>query len=216
MAVSQSIKNYLCIQKKQQFLSLLGGATILILWLVLYQLKTEPQVPFSDITDLASESSQENATDVTQTIAFTDSSSTQSNSASQSQSISTTTDSQTVTNPQDSTPINNSTTPQTTPAQTPKKVKRPPTGIYKNGVYQASSDIPWGTVTVQVTVANGKWADVQLLSIPDSPPSQYAASYLAKQALKAQGDNINGVSGATYMSDGFRDDLTQIVSQSKI
>lgn len=88
-------------------------------------------------------------------------------------------------------------------------------GTYKDGVYKASSDIPWGTLTIGVTVKNGQWTSVKPIKIPASPPSIYAASYLAKQAMQAQNDLIDGVSGATYTSDAFRDDLKQIIAQSK-
>lgn len=88
-------------------------------------------------------------------------------------------------------------------------------GPYKDGIYQASSDIPWGTLTIEITVKNGQWSNIKPIAIPDSPPSIYAASYLARQALQAQNDSIDGVSGATYTSNGFRDDLRQIIAQSK-
>jgi len=86
---------------------------------------------------------------------------------------------------------------------------------YKDGSYSATSATPWGDLTVSVTVSNGKWTDVVPVQTPDSPPSIYAVTYLARQALTAQNQNINGVSGATFVSNAFRDDLSQIIKQSK-
>lgn len=88
-------------------------------------------------------------------------------------------------------------------------------GPYKDGDYQAASETPWGAVTIEITINNGRWSKLKYLKIPDSPPSQYAASYLADQAMTTQGASVDSVSGATYTSDAFRDDLNQIIQQSK-
>jgi uncharacterized protein with FMN-binding domain len=113
----------------------------------------------------------------------------------------------TQTSPPPTTPSNPSTTP-------------PPTittaeAIYRDGVYRATSQAPWGTMTIEVTAAGGKWTAINTPAIPDSPPSQRAAPLLVQQALRAQSATIDGVSGATYTSDAFRDDLRQIVALSK-
>ncbi len=91
-----------------------------------------------------------------------------------------------------------------------------PAAKFKDGVYQATSQTFWGPLTVQVTVSGGVWSEVRALVVPNSPPSQYAAPYLAQQALAAQNSAIDGVSGATYASNAFRDDLAKIVQQSKL
>lgn len=104
------------------------------------------------------------------------------------------------------------------PADTAAPVPTAPTatsGNYRDGAYTASSGSPWGLMTIEVTVAGGKWTDIKNLAIPDSPPSYYAVTYLVQQALAAQGAQIDGVSGATYTSDAFRDDLAQIVALSQ-
>lgn len=87
---------------------------------------------------------------------------------------------------------------------------------YRDGTYEASAGTPWGTLTTVIAIKDGQWSKVSFKKVPPSPPSEYAASYLANQALKAQNEKIHGVSGATYTSDAFRDDLKQIVKQSKI
>jgi uncharacterized protein with FMN-binding domain len=70
-------------------------------------------------------------------------------------------------------------------------------------------------LTIDVTVKNDHWTDVRAVQTPDSPPSYYAVPLLIQQALAAQSDNIDGVSGATYTSSAFRDNLTKILSLSK-
>ncbi len=89
------------------------------------------------------------------------------------------------------------------------------TTSYKDGTYRASNDAPWGPMTIDVTVKNGKWADIKAVQIPDSPPSYSAVPQLIQQALAAQSDAIDGVSGATYTSVSFRDDLTRIMALAK-
>jgi len=88
-------------------------------------------------------------------------------------------------------------------------------GAYKNGTYSASSQTPWGNFGISISVVNGRWDKINFDAIPQSPPSRHAANSLAAQALVAQNQNIDGVSGATYASNAFRDDLGQIVNQSK-
>lgn len=89
-------------------------------------------------------------------------------------------------------------------------------GPYKDGTYQASSPTPWGDYSISVEIKNGYWVNVNNLSIPDSPPTRNASTYLARQALLAQNSAIDGISGATYSAAAFRDDLNQIIQQSKI
>lgn len=106
--------------------------------------------------------------------------------------------------------------PVPAPAPAPKPTPAPaPSGPYRNGVYSASSGTPWGDMVVSVTVSGGNWKSVDLVQVPHSPPSQYAAPVLADQALAAQSSAIDGVSGATYTSEAFRDDLVQIVAKSR-
>jgi uncharacterized protein with FMN-binding domain len=105
--------------------------------------------------------------------------------------------------------------PAPSPAPTPPPTVTPAEGIYRDGAYSATAQAPWGTMSIKVTVAGGKWTSFETPAIPDSPPSYRAVPLLVQQALQAQSADINGVSGATYTSDAFRDDLRQIVALSK-
>ncbi|MFF8944027.1 FMN-binding protein [Streptomyces sp. NPDC014864] len=70
----------------------------------------------------------------------------------------------------------------------------------------------WGPVQVRITVKNGKITDVTAVSYPSENPRDqqingYAIPRLRRQALAAQSARIDGVSGATYTSDGYRQSL---------
>ena len=71
---------------------------------------------------------------------------------------------------------------------------------------------PWGNVVASISVANGKITGVTMPQVPDSPPSQYAQSYLVAQALAAGSANIQGVSGATYTSIAFKSSLESAIA----
>jgi uncharacterized protein with FMN-binding domain len=76
----------------------------------------------------------------------------------------------------------------------------------------------YGPVQVQVTVANGSWVDVQAISLPSGDPtsariSDFAAPQLRQQALAAQSASLDGVAGASYTSEGYRQSLQSALSQ---
>jgi uncharacterized protein with FMN-binding domain len=79
-------------------------------------------------------------------------------------------------------------------------------------------DTPYGTVQIALVVQSGKIVDVQELQLPsDRSLSQQisaeAGPILRTQVLRAQSDNINGVSGASYTSYGFYTSLQSALSQ---
>ena len=67
----------------------------------------------------------------------------------------------------------------------------------------------FGTVSVKVIATGSKITSVSVASLNDggNPRSQYidqqALPMLIQQAVAAQGANIQGVSGATYTTEGF-------------
>jgi uncharacterized protein with FMN-binding domain len=70
----------------------------------------------------------------------------------------------------------------------------------------------WGPVQVQVRISGGRIVDVTTLQVPagndrDVEINQYAVPQLRQQVLAAQSANIDGVSGATVTSDGYRQSL---------
>ena len=76
----------------------------------------------------------------------------------------------------------------------------------------------FGPVQVQVTAASGKITDVQAVALPNADGhsasiSQYAGPQLSQQALAAQSANIDGVAGASYTSQGYRQSLQSALTQ---
>ncbi|MFI1002175.1 FMN-binding protein [Streptomyces galbus] len=70
----------------------------------------------------------------------------------------------------------------------------------------------WGPVQVRVTVTDGRITDVTAVTYPEDNPrdqqiNTYALPELRSEALRAQGADIDTVSGATYTSDGYRESL---------
>lgn len=77
----------------------------------------------------------------------------------------------------------------------------------------------WGTLSVSVTVAGTKVTKVGIASLDDygNPRSQsidqYSIPELEQQAVAAQSANIQGVSGASYTSAGFKQSLQAALQQ---
>jgi uncharacterized protein with FMN-binding domain len=76
----------------------------------------------------------------------------------------------------------------------------------------------FGPVQVSVTAHGGTVTDVQAVTLPSGDPvssriSDYAGSKLEQQALAAQSANLDGVAGASYTSEGFRQSLQSALNQ---
>jgi uncharacterized protein with FMN-binding domain len=76
------------------------------------------------------------------------------------------------------------------------------------------ADVPnqYGDVQVRVTVSGTKLTDVTAVALPGGDGKSQeinaaAGPQLAQQALKAQSAKIDGVSGASYTSDGYKTSL---------
>jgi len=106
-------------------------------------------------------------------------------------------------------PVTKTTTPPTTTA--PPSAARTATGPVVNYYF--------GTVSVSVSVSGKKITNISIASLNDggNPRSQqidqYALPQLEQQALAANGVNIQGVSGATYTSQGFAQTLQGALSK---
>jgi uncharacterized protein with FMN-binding domain len=90
----------------------------------------------------------------------------------------------------------------------------------RSGTYAGTAvQTRYGTVQVQVTVANGKITDVAMLQYPSADPhssqiSQYALPTLIQETLQAQSSQINSVSGATFTSQGYLQSLQSALDQA--
>jgi uncharacterized protein with FMN-binding domain len=79
-------------------------------------------------------------------------------------------------------------------------------------------DTPYGTVQVAVVFKAGKIVDVQALQMPSDRRlsqqiSQQSEPLLRSQVLRAQNARINGVSGASYTSEGYYESLKSALAQ---
>jgi uncharacterized protein with FMN-binding domain len=79
----------------------------------------------------------------------------------------------------------------------------------------------YGPVQVKVTVRGGRIADVTAVQLPQrdgrsAQISSYAAPLLREQALSAESAQVDGVSGATYTSEGFRTSLAAALSKARL
>jgi uncharacterized protein with FMN-binding domain len=77
----------------------------------------------------------------------------------------------------------------------------------------------YGVLSVAVTVSGSKITNVQIASLDDGGNfrsqsiDQQSIPTLEQQALQAQSANIQGVSGASYTSEGFQQSLQSALSQ---
>jgi uncharacterized protein with FMN-binding domain len=70
--------------------------------------------------------------------------------------------------------------------------------------------VNYGNVQVEITVSNGKITDARALQAPSGRNDRYtnyALPLLKQQTLAAQSTNIQGASGASYTTYGWRKSL---------
>lgn len=110
---------------------------------------------------------------------------------------------------------NTSSSTQSSAVVTPQKQSASTSGTYKGETIQTR----WGPVQVQITVSNGKIADISTLQYPNGDRhSQMISSqvipWLQQEALQAQSANISGIGGATYTSGGFINSLASALQKA--
>lgn len=124
-----------------------------------------------------------------------------------------------------SVPQANTPQPTTMLSNTPSDTPVPPThtsaGRYKDGTYAGIvADAFYGNVEVQATIQSGKITDVQFLQFPSDRRtsreiSAQAMPLLKQEAIVAQNEQVDIVSGATQTSLGFRKSLQSALDQAK-
>lgn len=91
---------------------------------------------------------------------------------------------------------------------------------YKDGTYTGNvADAFYGYVQVKAVVSGGKITDVQFLDYPHDRRTSIeinsqATPLLRQEAIQAQSANVNIISGATETSRGFRESLSNALSQA--
>ena len=101
-------------------------------------------------------------------------------------------------------------TPTKTATPTPTKTAAP-TPVKSDGTFTGPSvNVNYGYVQVEITVTDGKISDIRALQAPSgrsSAYSNYALPILKQQTLAAQSTSIQGASGASYTTYGWRKSL---------
>jgi uncharacterized protein with FMN-binding domain len=125
------------------------------------------------------------------------------------------------TKPSTSNPTTSTQTQTSAPAQTQATTPATPTPVKTattaptinsvNGTFTGPVvDVSYGNVQVQITVTNGKITDAQALIAPTGKNDKYtkmSLPTLRQQTLAAQSTSIQGVSGASYTTYGWRKSL---------
>lgn len=80
-------------------------------------------------------------------------------------------------------------------------------------------DTRYGPVKVAVTFSGKKITKIQVVEYPtetgrDQEINSYAIPQLNQQAMSAQSANIDGVSGATYTSEGYQQSLQSAIDKA--
>lgn len=86
-------------------------------------------------------------------------------------------------------------------------------------VLGSAETTPYGPVQVRITVRGGKVTEIAAVQVPQNDPHSAQIStevepLLREQALTAQSASIDGVSGATYTSDGYRASLAAALAEA--
>lgn len=76
----------------------------------------------------------------------------------------------------------------------------------------------FGPIQLSATVANGQLTSIKALQVPSNDGrslqiSNYSIPQLTDQAISAQSASIQGVSGATYTTQGYKQSLQSILDQ---
>ena len=110
------------------------------------------------------------------------------------------------------------TTPRTTTTTSPGPGTALPAAA--NGTFTgAAAETRWGPVQTRITVANGRITAVDVVQYPTGNPKDReinadAVPALVDETVRAQGADIDMVSGATVTSTGYLDSLQSALDQA--
>jgi uncharacterized protein with FMN-binding domain len=120
----------------------------------------------------------------------------------------------------------NNTAPAATASATPTQsqsqtqTQTPTKSMGVSGTFKGeTSQTRWGPVQVQVTLTDGKITDVTTLQYPNGDRkslniSNQVIPWLQDEVLQIQSAQINGISGATYTSGGFKASLASALQKA--
>lgn len=119
------------------------------------------------------------------------------------------------------TPTQNDGAPQPTSVNPTNSPNLKPQGQYKDGNYTGNvEDAFYGNIQVQAKISGGKIVDVVFLQFPnDNRTSTFINSQadpmLTQEAIQAQSDRVDIVSGASASSEAFQKSLANALAQAK-
>lgn len=109
-------------------------------------------------------------------------------------------------------------TTSTTPTAGTNQAVQTSSPTYKDGNYSSSDSNRYESVTVQITIQNGQLTAVDANANARDFQSQtyidYGLPQLKQQTLAAKSANIDGVSGATMLSQSYQTSLQAALNQA--
>src|SRR5579871_2842554 len=103
------------------------------------------------------------------------------------------------------------------PAPAPTTSAPPPPPPKPSGTFTGQAvDTNYGPVQVQITVSDGKITQANGVDEGGSSVGQNAIPQLNQETVQAQGANIQGVSGATYTSQGYIQSLQEAIDSAHL
>ena len=86
---------------------------------------------------------------------------------------------------------------------------------YQDGIYEGSAMGFGDTITVSVTIADGKITSIDVLSASGEDPAYYnQALAVVDEMLSAQSTDVDTVSGATFSSNGLIDAVAEALGKA--
>ncbi len=108
-------------------------------------------------------------------------------------------------------------TPTAPSSATPSGTPSATNGAGASGTYDGgAADTPYGPVQVRITLSGGRITNAQTVQVPnesrrDVEINDAAVPQLVQETLRAQGAQIDTVSGATYTSEGYIQSLQSAI-----
>ena len=88
--------------------------------------------------------------------------------------------------------------------------------VYNDGTYEGSAKGYGGNIDVKVTVEQDTITDINVVSAADETPSYYnSAVAVIDSILTEQSVEVDGVSGATYSSNGIKNAVKAALDKAK-
>jgi uncharacterized protein with FMN-binding domain len=97
-----------------------------------------------------------------------------------------------------------------------------PTGTSSSGTFDGAAVMTrWGTVQVEITVANGQITRSRAVRYPQGNPrdqeiNAYALPQLNREVTQGQSASIDAISGATVTSDGYIRSLQSAIDKAHL